>query len=80
MIKRRAEFMYNYFDYDNDRERIRSRFLEEHNKKTTLKEIGDILDKFLLDEKAEGLRYLDLVEGRNGDPIPPAATKDSSNF
>ena len=40
-IKRRADFMYNYGDYDSDRTKIRKRFIEEMNKKTTLKDIGD---------------------------------------
>ena len=55
MIKRRAEFMYTYLDYDNDRVRVRNRFINEMNKKTTLKDIGESLDKFLIDERAEGL-------------------------
>lgn len=40
-IKRRAELMYDYFDYDNDRTKVRERFLKEAQKKTTLKDIGD---------------------------------------
>jgi len=36
--------MYNYLDYDNDRVRIRERFIKEMNKKTTLKDIGELLD------------------------------------
>ena len=43
LLARRAEFMYNFFDYDNDRERVRTRFLEEANKRTTLKDI--VLDR-----------------------------------
>ena len=44
--------MYNYLDYDNDRKKIRDKFLNEMNKKTTLKDIGETLDKLILDEKA----------------------------
>jgi hypothetical protein len=40
--------MYQYFDYDNDRSKIRNRFIKEMNKKTTLKDIGDTLDKLIL--------------------------------
>ena len=29
MIKRRAEFMYSFMDYDSDRIRVRDRFLKE---------------------------------------------------
>lgn len=36
MVDRRAEFMYNYVDYDSDRLRVRSRFIDEINKKTTI--------------------------------------------
>lgn len=43
-IARRAELMYDYFDYDNDRVRVRNRFLNEASKKTTLKDIGEMLD------------------------------------
>jgi hypothetical protein len=44
--------MYSYYDYDNDRTRVRERFLKEMNRKTTLKDIGEALDKLVLDEKA----------------------------
>jgi hypothetical protein len=36
--------MYDYFDFDNDRSRVRNRFLKEASKKTTLKDIGEMLD------------------------------------
>lgn len=36
--------MYNYLDYDNDRSEVRERFIKNYNKKTSLKDIGDILD------------------------------------
>ena len=66
MVKNRAEFMYSYMDYDNDRERVRTRFLKnDPNQKTNLKDIGKMLDKFLLDERAEGARFLDVVENPN---------------
>ena len=51
--------MYNYMDYDNDRVRVRQRFLKEMDKRVTLKDIGEMLDKFIIDEKAEGLQYYD---------------------
>ena len=77
MIRRRAEFMYNYFDYDNDRARVRNRFIEAAHKRTTLKDIGESLDKFLLDERAEGLRYMDM---NKDDSKVPSASKDTSSF
>ena len=77
LLARRAEFMYNFFDYDNDRERVRTRFLEEANKRTTLKDIGEALDKFMLDEKAKGLTFMN---AENNDSLPKSATQDSSSF
>jgi hypothetical protein len=69
--------MYSFMDYDNDRTRVRERFINELHKKTTLKEIGEQLDKFLLDERAEGLRFLDIA---NDDKTVKSAAKDTSNF
>lgn len=78
-MQKRLEFMYAYFDYDNDRARVRDRFIKEQNKKTTLKDIGEALDKFLLDERAESLRYTD--ETKNGQDLSiPSATKDMKNL
>jgi hypothetical protein len=54
--------MYNYFDYDNDRIKVRERFLKEAEKKTTLKDIGDMLDKFIIDERADSLKYTDFTK------------------
>ena len=31
-------------DYENDRARVRDRFIKEMNKKTQLSDIGDLLD------------------------------------
>ena len=62
MVKRRFEFMYNFMDYDNDRTRMRQRFIAEMNKKTSLKDIGEALDKFIVDEKGESLRFWDPAE------------------
>lgn len=44
--------MYNYLDFYNDRHKVRERFVNEINKKTTLEDIGKRLDKFVLDSKA----------------------------
>lgn len=77
MRKARAEFMYNFFDYDNDRTRVRERFLAEMNKKTTLKDIGEQLDRFLIDEKGENLSYADLLSNETAAKTP---NFDSNNF
>ena len=47
--------MFSYFDYDNDRERVMEKFRKEMDKQITLKDIGEKLDQFLLDEKAAGI-------------------------
>ena len=52
-MKPRIEYMYNYFDYDHDRTVIREKFLMEMHKKTTVKDIGEKLDEFILDSKAD---------------------------
>ena len=57
MIKRRADFMFNYMDFRNDRYRLRDKFMTEYNKKTTLQDIGQLLDKFIVDEKAKMFKY-----------------------
>ncbi len=57
--KIRADYMYNYMDYNNDRARVRDRFMKEMNKKTTLEDIGRELDKMLIDEKAESIQFYD---------------------
>ena len=49
--------MYSYLDYDNNRHRLRDRFAEEMHKKTSLKDIGEKLDEFILDSKAQQLEY-----------------------
>ena len=51
--------MYNFLDYSNDRSKVRNRFMKEMNKKTTLEDIGRLLDKFIIDEQAEGMKFLD---------------------
>ena len=57
----RVEFMYNYLDFKNDRHRMRQRFMKEINKKTTIEDIGGLLDKFTLDSKANAADYFDPV-------------------
>ena len=51
-IKPRVEFMYNYMDYETDRSKMRYKFLAEMHKKTSVKDIGEKLDEFILDSKA----------------------------
>jgi hypothetical protein len=73
--KNRADFMFSQFDYDNDRSRVRQRFLDEMNKKTTLQDIGESLDKMLIDEKAAGIQFWDPSETEK----VKSASKDKTN-
>lgn len=82
MLETRFEFMYNFFDYDNDRSKVRQRLIDQQfAKTTTLKDIGAQLDKFLLDEKAEGLRYLNFTDtDKHLNEQVASASKDTSSF
>lgn len=48
----RMEYMYQKFDYDSDRSRIRARIARDDQKKVTLRDIADILDRSTKLEKA----------------------------
>ena len=45
--------MYNSLDYKHDRHRVRERFVKHVNKKTTIQDIGLLLDKWTLDSKGK---------------------------
>ena len=51
-IKRRVEYMYDYIDFDNEREVVRNRFLTDMHKKTTMQDVGEKLDEFIYSSKA----------------------------
>jgi len=52
--------MYNYLDFDNDRSKVRNKFLNEVHKRSNLADIGEQLDKIVINEKAEMLEFYDL--------------------
>ena len=56
------EFMYSYLDYDHDRARVRDKFLNEMNKRSTLADIGETLDRLVANSKAASWRHYDLRE------------------
>lgn len=56
--KERLEFMYNHFDYENDRTRVRNKLAHKMHKKTTLKDIGEILDEMIFDEQQSTNNHL----------------------
>ena len=45
--------MYDSLDYKHDRHRVRERFVKHVNKKTTIQDIGLLLDKWTLDSKGK---------------------------
>ena len=56
-IEQRLEYMYSYLDYDNNRHRLREKFANEMHKKTSLQDVGEKLDEFILDSKAKQADY-----------------------
>ena len=73
-IEKRVDFMYNYLDYDNDRRYLREKFAHEMHKKTTLKDVGEKLDEFILESKARTMDYWD--PAKHILEQPDKATKD----
>lgn len=67
-MNEKLEFMYDHMDYDNDREQVRQKFLNEANKRVTLEDIGETLDKLIYESKAEHATTYDLVEDYNSYP------------
>lgn len=75
-MKERVELMYSYDDFRHERKLLRNKFLNEMNKKTTLKDIGAKLDEFILDSKANlGNHY---HAERHTFETPNAATRDQT--
>ena len=58
----KLDFMYNYLDFDNDRAQVRTKFLLEMNKRTTLADIGETLDDLVIDSKAKNSQFYNLAE------------------
>lgn len=56
--------MFNFLDYDYDRYHVREKFIKEMNKKTTLQEIGEILDQMLINEQAADAQYWNLENNK----------------
>lgn len=53
IMKNKMEYMYSYIDFRSDRHRVRERFIKHVNKKSTIEDIGALLDKFVLESKAK---------------------------
>ena len=48
----KIDYMYNYMDFNHDRAMVREKFLKQMNKRTTLLDIGETLDKLVYESKA----------------------------
>lgn len=64
-MKFKLDYMYNTFDYETDRSRIRDKFLTQMNKRISLKDIGETLDELVLDNKSKYNKYYRLNEHWN---------------
>lgn len=81
-IKPRVEFMYTYLDYDTDRSKMRYKFLAEMHKKTSVKDIGEKLDEFILDSKAAIAMAgnFSFSQHVTEEPASPSKDKDHTDF
>lgn len=64
-MQNKFDFMYNMADWENDRTNIRNKYLLEMNKKTSLQDIGEMLDDMILDSKAKNYKHYNLGEHYN---------------
>ena len=69
--------MFNFMDYDHDRAKVRTKYIKEMNKKTTLQDIGEALDSMILNEQAADSQYWNLD---TKDEKVKAAEKDTTNM
>ncbi len=61
----KVEYMYDYLDYGGDRAQVRGKFLREMNKRVTLDDIGETLDKLVIESKAANWKHYDAREHWN---------------
>jgi|DEB0MinimDraft_12_1074336.scaffolds.fasta_scaffold44232_3 hypothetical protein len=61
-MEAKLDYMYNYLDFDNDRSKVRNKFLMEMNKRATLEDIGETLDELVIDAKAKNWKHYNLAE------------------
>lgn len=72
--------MYDALDYDHDRAKVRDKFLTEVNRRVTLADIGETLDKLVYDSKGEYAKYYDLAKHHSQKPRAPAQDYTSEDF
>lgn len=79
-MNQKLDFMYGYLDYDHDRARVRSKFLKEMNKRTSLADIGETLDQLHYGSKATNWKHYDLHEHHDVEPKEPFKKHTSDDF
>ena len=79
-MSEKIEYMYNYLDFDNERQDVRNKFLKEMNKRTTLADIGESLDKLVTESKAANWKHYNLAEHWNSEPERPKRDYHSDDF
>jgi len=73
-LKPKIDFMFNYLDFESDRDQTRAKFANEMHRKSTIEDIGGILDVLTLDSKAKVADYWDDKKHLCEEPL--AAQKD----
>lgn len=80
MMSDKVEFMYDHLDYDYDRKTMRAKFLNEMNKKASLADIGETLDKLVANSKANMWKHYDMQEDWNKKPYKSNDKYTSKDF
>lgn len=79
-MTKKLDFMYSYLDFDTDRAKVRTKFLQEMNRKTSLKDIGEILDQLVLDSKAENHNYYNPVDHHSAQASKASKDYSTNDF
>lgn len=79
-LKPKIDFMFNYLDFESDRDRTRQRFNQEMHRKSTIEDIGGILDVLTLDSKAKVADYWDSSKHIAEQPLAAQKDLDSKQF
>ena len=76
----KMEFMYDHLDFDHDRSKVRQKFLSEVNRRVTLDDIGETLDKLIYESKGENAEHYDLLRHHNQQSRAAAKDYTSDDF
>lgn len=79
-MEEKLEFMYDHLDFDHDRSKVRKKFLSEVNRRVTLDDIGETLDKLIYESKGENAEHYDLLRHHNQQSRAAAKDYTSDDF